>query len=136
MPLTLGRRSCDESVAGLEGQPLRAYSALGVPASAAGAGRDDIVTLLLDRGARIDELVPGDENALIQASARGRLSTVKLLVERGANVNTRVWEPAIAFRPNDISFQLRGEWRSPLGMARRGGDADVVNYLLSAGATD
>ena len=34
-------------------------------------GHVDIVTLLLDRGANIDDVVDGDENALIQASGSG-----------------------------------------------------------------
>ena len=58
---------------------------------AARQGHLDIVTMLLDRGAIIDEVVPGDENALISASGEGDLDVVRLLVGRGANVNARVW---------------------------------------------
>ena len=50
-----------------------------------------MVSLLLDRGARIEEVVPGDENALCKASEQGQLNVVKLLVSRGANVNVRLW---------------------------------------------
>ena len=44
--------------------------------AAAAEGAVSVVALLLDRGARIDEVVPGDENALIQASGNGHLDVV------------------------------------------------------------
>ena len=82
--------------------------------------------LLLKRGARIEDVVQGDENALIQASGSGHLDVVKPLVSRGANVNTRVW--ADGYRGS--------EWRTPLNMAMRGRHLDVVNFLKSAGAIE
>jgi hypothetical protein len=93
--------------------------------AAAGEGEADVATLLLDRGASIDLVVPGDENALIRASGNGRLDVVTLLVSRGANVNARVWAP---------STPSEGEWRTPLGMARRNRHARVVELLQAAGA--
>jgi beta-lactamase regulating signal transducer with metallopeptidase domain len=96
---------------------------------AAGKGHLEVVTLLLDRGAAIDLVVPSDENALIQASGEGHLPVVRLLVARGADVNVRVWSEA-AHLPGG------GEWRTPLGMARRGRHQTVVDYLLSAGARE
>ena len=108
---------------------------LGVPGDgnaiimAAREGHEDVVRLLLDRGASIDRVVPGDENALIQASEAGQLNVVKLLVSRGADVNARVWvEP--------VSERSKGEWRTPLNMARKGGHKAVVDFLLSAGARE
>jgi ankyrin repeat protein len=96
---------------------------------AAREGHADVVTLLLDRGANIDQMVPEDENPLIQASGEGRLQVVKLLVTRGADVNARAWvEPAFE-RPN-------GEWRTPLSMAQKGGHDSVVAFLLSVGARE
>ena len=95
---------------------------------AAQAGHTTIVATLLDRGARIEDVVPGDENALIQASGAGALDVVKLLVARGANVNARVFADAAYERP-------RGEWRTPLNMAQRGGHAAVVAFLIASGAT-
>jgi ankyrin repeat protein len=53
----------------------------------------DVVSLLLDRGANIDQILPGRQNALIRASEKGRLEVVKLLVARGADVNARAWYP-------------------------------------------
>jgi bla regulator protein blaR1 len=96
---------------------------------AAREGHADVVTVLLDGGASIDQMVRGDETGLIQASGEGQLEVVKLLVARGANVNLGVWveEPATG---------LQREWRSPLGMARRGRHAGVVAFLLSAGARE
>ena len=90
-----------------------------------GMGDDDLASL-----ARLAcQLVPDDENALIQASAEGRLDVVKLLVSRGADVNARVFVDSTFEKPD-------GEWRSPLSMARRGRHAEVVTFLQSAGARE
>lgn len=105
---------------------------LGVPGdgsaliAAAASGRADLVTLLLDRGARIDMVVRGDENALIAAAGAGHLPAVKVLVARGADVNARV--------RSGLAISGGEEWRTPLGMARRGGHADVVSFLIANGA--
>ena len=93
---------------------------------AARDGHLAVVTLLLDRGASVDLAVPGDENALIQASGNGHLDVVKLLVARGANVNARIW----------ADNNRDGEWRTPLGMARRGRHTAVVEFLQSVGAVE
>lgn len=110
--------------------PNRAVDGDGNPLiGAASEGHASVVTLLLDRGASIDQMVPGDENALIQASAEGHLNIVKLLVSRHADVNARAWIEAGYRRPN-------GEWRTPLSVARREGNQDIVEFLLSVGARD
>ena len=96
---------------------------------AAREGYLDIVTMLLDAGARIEDVVPGDENALISASGSGYLDVVRVLVDRGANVNARVW--AEQGWPD-----RRGEWRTPLSMARKGRHTSVVRYLQSVGAVE
>ena len=80
------------------------------------------------RGARMEEVVPGDENALCKASEQGKLNVVKLLVSRGANVNARIWV--------ENARGQEGEWRSPLIMARRGGHQAVVNFLIASGARE
>jgi len=96
---------------------------------AAREGAAAVVALLLDRGADIDRMVPDDENALIQASGGGHLDVVKLLIARGADVNARAWAESARERP-------RGEWRTPLSMARQGRHDSVVAVLLAAGARE
>jgi len=86
-----------------------------------------VMTLLLDRGANIELIVPGDENALINAAASGHLDAVKLLVARGANVNSQVWVEGP---------EGKGTWRTPLSEARRERQADVAAFLAASGARD
>jgi beta-lactamase regulating signal transducer with metallopeptidase domain len=93
---------------------------------AAAGGHTAIVELLLASGASVDQVVTGDENALIRASGEGHFEVVVLLVARGADVNAAVWA--------DAGINREGEWRTPLGMARRGGHAAVEKFLLSKGA--
>ncbi len=127
---------------------------------AARDGRTEVVALLLDRGARIDQVYPGyHDNALIQASRYGRLGVVKLLVARGADINARVWNNTeetvtVAGEPGKERVTLidvkvlprgKGEWHTPLGMARRGPpwgvirrrehDA-VIDFLIASGARE
>jgi beta-lactamase regulating signal transducer with metallopeptidase domain len=112
------------------GDPNMAVSGDGNPIiAAANAGHAGIVAMLLDRGALIDQVVPGDENALIQASGEGHLEVVNLLIARGADVNARVW----ADQGGDTQ---RGEWRTPLSMARQARHDGVVKVLRAAGARD
>lgn len=95
---------------------------------AARLGHIDVMKELLDRGANINQIVSGDENALIRASGSGHLDAVKLLVSRGADSHVRVWA--------EEAGGHKGEWRSPLSMARQNGHSDVVNYFLSIGVRD
>jgi len=94
---------------------------------AAREGHVDIVALLLDRGALINQVVRSDETALIQASGSGHVEVVKLLLARGADVNLRVWAEL-------SGTQFAGEWRTALGMARRGRHEAIVRLLIAAGA--
>lgn len=100
-----------------DGNPLIAASA---------AGHLEVVDLLLAAGATIDAIVPSDETALITAARLGHLPVVKRLVEKGADVNLAVMAPRLE--------PLRPELRSPLGMARRAGRRDIVDYLTAHGA--
>jgi hypothetical protein len=76
----------------------------------------------------MEEVVPGDENALCKASEQGQLNIVQLLVNRGANVNVRIWV--------EHTRGGEGEWRSPLIMARRGGHQAVADFLMARGARE
>jgi ankyrin repeat protein len=96
---------------------------------AAGAGHLDVVRLLVEKGAGIEKVVPGDENPLIHASEGGEAEVVRFLLGKGADVNARVWA-------DGGPGQRRGEWRTALSMARRGGHEEVVRILLAAGARE
>jgi ankyrin repeat protein len=52
---------------------------------AAGGGHDEVVRLLIERGAQTNHVDTNGATALIWASKAGKLSTVKLLIERGAD---------------------------------------------------
>jgi hypothetical protein len=53
---------------------------------AAAGGKDDIVRLLLDKGAEIDARSPNHTTPLMIAAYEGHYSTAKLLLDRGADV--------------------------------------------------
>jgi beta-lactamase regulating signal transducer with metallopeptidase domain len=93
---------------------------------AAAGGHLAMVDLLLASGAQVDAVVRNDETALITAARFGHLPVVERLVERGADVNLAVLAPRIPPYPDEM--------RSPLGMARRAGRADIVDYLRAHGA--
>src|SRR5262245_36697579 len=131
-------------------------------AKAAELGHVEIVSLLLDRGATIDQIVQPLGNSLIRASAKGHLEVVKVLVARGADVNALAWaSKTVQFlneegkivtakvsigefiRKKDGTTEIRetvdsppkaGEWRTPLLMAKRGGHKDVDDFLIASGA--
>ncbi|MDQ3281127.1 MAG: M56 family metallopeptidase [Acidobacteriota bacterium] len=89
---------------------------------ASGEGYLDIVRFLLDHGARIDDVVLGDENPLMQAAGNGHADVVELLIERGADVNAEAVEGSRV--------------RTPLAMARRGRNPQIIRMLQRAGARD
>jgi len=94
--------------------------------AAAGGGHLAMVDLLLASGATVDAVVRNDETALITAARFGHLPVVRRLVEQGADVNLTVLAPRAPPYPDEM--------RSPLGMARRAGRADIVDYLRAHGA--
>ncbi|HUF77648.1 MAG TPA: ankyrin repeat domain-containing protein, partial [Thermoanaerobaculia bacterium] len=96
---------------------------------AADAGYLEIVRLLVEAGADVDLVVPGDENPLIRAAGSGHLEVVRLLLDRGADPNIRTFEAPAPWRPE-------GEVRTPLLQARRGGHDEVARLLLARGARE
>jgi ankyrin repeat protein len=83
--------------------------------AASQAAHMEIIHLLLENGANINEL-ERDYTALWVASEEGHVDLVRLLLSKGANVN------------------LGGEYGSPLQIASRNGHAEIVHLLLENGA--
>jgi ankyrin repeat protein len=116
---------------------------LGIPGDgnplimAAGAGQLEVVRFLVERGASIEKVVPGDENPLIHASEGGQAEVVRFLIGKGTDVNARVWsEMGNARGAGAGPNRGKGEWRTALSMARRGGHDEVVRILQAAGARE
>lgn len=110
----LVNRGADPNLPSLgDGNPLIA---------AAANGHAKIVELLLHEGARIDEVVPGDENALMNAAANGHEEVVRVLLRHGADVNARAYEDGVL--------------RTPLRLARKHGNTNIVELLEDAGARE
>ena len=79
------------------------------------------------RGADVNLAVEGDENPLMNAAEAGHLAIVQLLVSTGADIHTRIWSER---------YDGRGEWRTALSQARKGGHTAVVKYLEELGALE
>lgn len=103
-------------------------------------GYDEIVSLLLNRGADVNA---GDGAALQKASAHGHIGTVQLLLERGADVNARndAALSSASYYGRDKVVQLlldRGadanaRYCNALHWASTHGHVTVVQLLLGAG---
>ena len=83
-----------------------------------------MVKLLVEHGAQVNAVVPGDETPLINAARAGKLDVVNYLVTRGADVKYAV--PADEGPFSDV--------RSPLSEARRFDRQAVVERLMELGA--
>lgn len=102
--------------------------------AAARLPKPEILTMLLDHGARIE-----GSQALRQASEYGRIRNAEILLQRGADVNER-------FTKSDYDASMRSVevlWGYPLHFAVEGGalnygvvdsQTDMVRYLLENGA--
>uniref|UniRef100_A0A8C5M104 Chromo domain-containing protein n=1 Tax=Leptobrachium leishanense TaxID=445787 RepID=A0A8C5M104_9ANUR len=84
---------------------------------AAAAGQDDLLRLLIKKGAKINARQKNGTTALIHAAEKDHLSTVALLLEAGAYVNLQ---------------QNHGE--TALFKACRRGNYDIVRLLIEHGA--
>jgi hypothetical protein len=113
-------------------------------------GDHDAAIALIDAGADVNRVVPGDGTPLIAAARRGDLSLTSLLLERGAQIDLEVrgdGSPLIAAsmaghlgvvttlveRGADVNGFVLGD-ETPLINAARGGHLDVVRYLVANGA--
>jgi hypothetical protein len=78
--------------------------------SAAGLGHDEIVRMLLDRGALADTQDDGGFTALHIAAWNGCLTTVRLLLEAGARMDIEDWwgdTPASLARKSPLEAEVR-----------------------------
>ena len=75
----------------------------------------NLASLLLDHGASTSHLSRADITPLHQGALQGHVATTATLIKRGADVNTKT--------------KIRG--LSPLHVAARGGDEDIVKMLLT-----
>lgn len=116
---------------------LRAGAQVNVPtglgtalSQAAWADRTDAAALLLTAGARPELAGPQDGYQPLHWAAsteEGNNTMVGLLLKHGANPNAGGGEPVDAFR---------GTPQTPLMLARRRGDAEVLKTLIQSGATE
>jgi outer membrane protein assembly factor BamB len=83
-------------------------------------GDANVAKALLDQGTDVNARNEIGITALWIAASKGKPEVVELLLERGADVNARdgIW------------------YQTPLSLALRGGNADLVKRLLQAGARD
>jgi ankyrin repeat protein len=117
---------------------------------AAERGYEQVVKLLLDKGADVNAQGRPYGNALQAASARGHKQVVKLLLDKGADVNTqgRPYGNALCAASNhghkqvvkllldkgaDVNTQ-GGAYSNALQAASDGGHEQVVKLLLDKGA--
>ncbi|CAL1272132.1 unnamed protein product [Larinioides sclopetarius] len=85
---------------------------------ACAAGHVDIVRILLDAGARVEDHNENGHTPLMEAASAGHVEVAKLLVERGASINTH---------SNEFK-------ESALTLACYKGHLEMVRFLLEAGA--
>ncbi len=93
--------------------------------SAAALGEDDVVQMLLNQGANVNQKTWDGSTALALAIVGENYSTVKLLVEHGANIDA-----AVSFKYADgltMKQIIKNRVSDPAGLAIR-------NYLVAHGA--
>jgi len=122
----------DQTIASDDGTtPLMVAAGLGrctfnpnIKRGARSQSAEAAVTLLLDRGASINQVNEADFTALHGAAMRGLNEVIKILVDRGANINARDFRGRTAYRMAEgskQSFQFQAY-------------SDTAAYLKSLGA--
>lgn len=119
---------------------------------AAYANKVEVVQLLLEKGARIDEINKMRETALMKSSAGEAVDVVRLLLERGADVNAKridgwsaltfaVWlknrEIAQMLIDKNADIHARcADGRSLLAIAKENNDKEMIELLKKHHASD
>jgi ankyrin repeat protein len=111
---------------------------------AAAKGHTDVIRLLLENGANINQEAENHQNALILASKNGQEAAVRMLIEAGACVNNDGMTPIqVASREGhkgivEMLIQAGADvnlgYQPALYCASEGGHEDVVQTLILAGA--
>ena len=118
---------------------------------ASGMGNNDAVSALVAAGASVNKCTDSGRSALVCAASSGHLDTMKLLLKLGADPNLRqgTWSSVLyrIIRWNDdraLSILIEGgvnvnpvtppKMLSPLIVALKGSNTNVIKLLLEAGA--
>lgn len=110
---------------------------------AAWDGNEELIRLLLDRKARVDQRNSRGESALMMAALQGKVGAVKLLHGRGAPLDGNGWTPLhyAAFNGHTevakflLDNRANIDARAPNGatalmLAARGGHLDLARLLI------
>lgn len=88
-------------------------------------GTPEIVSQLIDKGARVNEVDKYGETVLVKAIRADHLDIMTLLIERGANVN----EKSTKYVHEDLQYK-----RFPIEYAVETGMRDIIECLINNGA--
>jgi hypothetical protein len=98
---------------------------------AAATNHADIVTLLLEKGAKINAKGPDGETALGGAVVEGYVDVVKLLIAKGADPNARMSASHRSWASESILTLAEKEQKHPVGQPP---NPEIARLLRAAGA--